>query len=403
MITFESAEAKIDEIVCGPGPRTESRETTEAHGAILAAPAVSVLALPPFDRALMDGYAIGEPALSGPFLVTGLVAAGQQAGKPLRAGTTVKVMTGAPIPPGTEKVIRVERSRLSGDRVIFTADEDTPNIALQGQHVSQGQEILAVGSRLGAAEIGSLIACGVVRVEVFRPLRAAVFSTGDELVQRGTPRKETEIPDSNGPMLAALGREYGLDLVQQGCLPDDREALSGAFQDALTRCDLLVVSGGMSAGDFDFVPEVFGSLGFSLHFTRVAVKPGKPTLFGSWRAPDGQLRLAFGLPGNPVGAYLMFQLLVLRAVHRWRRSGCPLPLVTLPLACPYSRRDTERLELVPCRLTPEATLAPVPYHGSGHLLGLLPAIACFLVPPGVDRLESGARVTVRFLPRGGFG
>jgi len=403
MMPFEDAESKIDEIVFGPGLRTESLETVEAHGAILAAPAASVLALPPFDRALMDGYAIREPALSGPFLVTGLVAAGQQAGKPLRAGTAVKVMTGAPIPSGTEKIIRVERSRLSGDRVIFTADEDTPNIALQGQHVSQGQEILAAGSRLGAAEIGSLIACGVERVEVFRPLRVAVFSTGDELVQRGSPRKAAEIPDSNGPMLVALARESSLSVVHQGCLPDDREALCGAFQAALPRCDLLVASGGMSAGDFDFVPEVFGTLGFTLHFTRVAVKPGKPILFGSLCAPDGQLRLAFGLPGNPVGAYLMFHLLVQRAVRRWTRSASPLPPLTLPLASPYSRRDTERLELVPCRLTPEATLAPVPYHGSGHLLGLLPATACFLVPPGVDRLESGARVSVRFLPRGGLG
>jgi molybdopterin molybdotransferase len=363
----------------------------DGFGQILAADQVSRLSLPPFDKASMDGYAVLDGDVRDVYKFLETVMAGDTPTASLAAGTAIKVMTGAPVPSGAGRVIPFEHVRRHGDEIEVIRPTNDDNICLQGEDVRPGDVMLRAGVRLGPLEIANLISCGITEVGVFRPIRMAVLSTGDEIVDDPRDLAPGKIMNSNGPMLALLARRYSMEIVMEKSIPDRPADTVEAISTACKCADLVLLSGGVSVGDSDFVGEAMVDAGLCVHFSAVAVKPGRPLTFAT--CPGAAV---FGLPGNPVAVYVMFHLFVLRAAARM----CAIPWtareITLRLGREFHRRKSDRVEYVPCRIGDGGELIPVEYHGSAHLTALTVADGLFIVPLGVSSMPAGQ--PVRFHP-----
>ena len=393
MVPFDEAMAIVRQAVGEMTVGTETLPVAQGVGRITAEDQAARLDMPPFNKSAMDGYAIPDDCESDSYRLIGpVVKAGSVPAAPLAPGQAVKVMTGAPVPDGAMKVIRVEDTREEDRVVAILKSGKGNNICYHGEDVRTGDVILPAGVRLGPIEIANLIACGITEVSVAGRVRLAVISTGDELVDSPERIVPGKIMNSNGPMLAALGAKFNFDVVSVDTAPDNLPDSVALVRDALAGADIVVLSGGVSVGDYDFVGAAMAELGLNVHFTSVAVKPGRPLTFAS--APG---KAVFGLPGNPVSVYLMFHVFVLHAAEliggmdRTRR-------IAIALGRDHTRGKTERVEYVPCRLTDAGTVEPVTYHGSAHLLAMTRADGFFVMPRGVKAFDAGQVVT--FVPIG---
>lgn len=394
MVPFDEAMATVRQAATAMSVGAETLPVAQAVGRILAADQTSRLDMPPFNKSAMDGYAISDADEREQYQVVGqTIQAGAVPEAPLTAGQAAKVMTGAPVPDGAVKVVRVEDTREAGGVVTILKPSKGNNICYHGEDVRIGDVIMTRGTRLGPIELANLIACGITEVSVAARVRLAVISTGDEIVDSPEQIGPGKIMNSNGPMVAALGAKFCFDVVSVGHAADSLEDTIACISAAVSAADIVVLSGGVSVGDFDFVGAALAKLGLTVHFTSVAVKPGRPLTFAS--APG---KAVFGLPGNPVSVYLMFHVFVLHAAElmcgmdRTRK-------IAIALETDHKRRKVERVECVPCRLTERGTVEPVTYHGSGHLLAMTHADGFFIMPRGVKELPAGH--IVQFVPIGG--
>lgn len=290
----------------------------EAHGCVLAEDVVATTDIPGFANSAMDGYAVDSASVvpNEPLKIAGEVAAGAVSDAVLTEGTAVRIMTGAPIPDGADAVVPVELSVEDGDEVRFSvAPSAGDHIRPAGGDVRAGTTVLTARRRLGAADIGMLAAVGHARVRVHPRPRVAVISTGDELVDADVPLGPGQIRDANSYTLTAMAREAGAIAFRSNVVPDDRRALAESFVGALTNADVLVTSGGVSAGRYDLVKDVMAQLG-DVQFHKVAMQPGMPQAFG-FLNPQGPNSIpCFGLPGNPVSAFVSFEIFVRPALRR---------------------------------------------------------------------------------------
>jgi molybdopterin molybdotransferase len=391
MIPLEDALRIVDDTLPARQPAAETLAVREAAGRALTSDEVSRLDLPPFNKSAMDGFAILQGDERETYRVLETVAAGAVGAERLVEGTAVEVMTGAAVPEGAGRVIMVEHTERDGDTIAVHTPSSAANICWQGEDVRRGDVVMAAGTVLGPLDVANLVACGVTEIRVAKPVRLAVISTGDEIVDSPEQLAPGRIMNSNGPLLVGLARVFGLEVVSEDSVGDRRDAILAALAGALEAADIVVLSGGVSVGEFDFVTDAVSDAGLTVHFTRVSVKPGKPMTYAS--APG---RATFALPGNPVSVYLMFHLFVLRAAARMLGAQSPVREHPIQMATDYRRRKAERLEYVPCRLN-EGAAEPLRYHGSAHLTALTASDGFFVVPRGVDALSAGDRVL--FMPR----
>ncbi|RPI28758.1 MAG: molybdopterin molybdenumtransferase MoeA [Acidobacteria bacterium] len=388
MIPLEEALRRLDAAVSDRRLPAEKVSLEQARGRFLASDVASRLDLPPFDKSAVDGYALLEGDYNRKhYQLLETVAAGRPGKAELKPGTTVKVMTGAPLPAGTGRVLMLEDTDEQGVSVEVRKPPKDANLCRRGEDVQAGQVIFTKGQRLGPLEIANLVGCGVTEVETVTKPRLFVISTGDEIVDRPEDLQPGKIMNSNGPLLAGLAQKHGLAVLGCVSVPDDPAELERVLASAVREADIVILSGGVSAGEYDFVPEVIQRLGLTIHFSRLAVKPGKPTTFAT-----GPEAILFGLPGNPVAVYLMFHLMVLRVIANL--SGAPAAELrfSAPLAREFRRASTVRKEYVPARITPDGAVERVEYHGSAHLTALMQADGFFEVPLGVGEIKAGARV-----------
>ncbi|NQT20159.1 MAG: molybdopterin molybdotransferase MoeA [Planctomycetes bacterium] len=394
VIPLDDAFRIVDETLAGIMPAAETVSVREAIGRTLLADQVSRLDLPPFNKSAMDGYAIIEGDERDEYRLLETVPAGSVGQAKLVSGAAVKVMTGAAVPEGAGTVIMVEYTEEADGIVKVSKHGGKPNICLKAEDVRRGQTILSAGTTLDALDIANLIGCGVGEVEVAPRIRVAVISTGDEIVDSPTDLAPGKIMNSNGPMLAGLARRFGLEVVSEKVLPDDRAATVAGLRSALDRSDIVVFSGGVSVGDFDFVLDAISDVGLTVHFARVKVKPGKPLTYAttaSWPP-----KIVFGLPGNPVSVFLSFHTFVLRAVALLSGARPMIREFTLRLAADFKRGKPGRAQYVPCRLGRDGTIEQIEFHGSAHLTALSQADGFFFIPFGVGALSAGNEVA--FLP-----
>jgi molybdopterin molybdotransferase len=364
-----------------PAVRSESTQLSPALlGRVLAEAVASDIDSPPYTKALMDGYAVRSADGAATLKVIEEVAAGRVPTKVVGAGEATRVMTGAPIPDGADAVIPHELTELAGDVVRLAKAVPVGEFILpRGAEMTAGQTVLQPGTVITPAVLGLLAAVGRVAAEVYRAPRLAVVTTGDELVDPPAVPGPGQIRNSNGPMLLAQAARAGAEVRSLGIAGDDRARLAALVRDGLT-ADILVLSGGVSAGKFDFVPDVLTELGVETHFHKIRMKPGKPLLFGT----RGET-LVFGLPGNPVSSFVGFELFVRPALRK--RSGHAIPgpaSVPVPLAAEF-RTSNNRPTYAPARLEWTADgvrVRPVGWFGSADLRGLASADALIQLPPG---------------------
>jgi len=365
----------------------------EALGRALAEELIADLDLPPFDNAAMDGYAVRAADTAGarasqPATLRVLedVSAGRVAGQTVTPGTAVRIMTGAPLPAGADAVIRFEETETAPGEVRVRKEVASGyNVRPRGEDVRAGQRILSAGTDLGPAEMGVLASLGRAQVPVVQRPRVAIITTGDELVGVDEPLRPGQIRDSNSYTLLGQVQRCGGVVQSLRRAVDTRAALRQAFADT-AEADVILTSGGVSVGDYDLVKEVVEELG-EIVFWRVAIKPGKPLLFGQL-----DQRLVFGLPGNPVSSMVTFEVFVRPALRRmsgfraWRRQT-----VTARLRQDH-RSSPQRLEYVRAWtkfVEGEWQASLTGAQGSGRLSSMLGANSYLLIPPEVGQARAG--------------
>ena len=394
MISFEEALTRVTDAAAPLG--AETVPLASAAGRVLAETLVADLDLPPFATTAMDGWAVKAATVaSAParFRVAGTLGAGSPAGA-LPDGFALKVMTGAPLPEGSDAVVPVEEAREEGDGTVSLLAVPKPgaHVRRRGEVITAGDTFLPPGRRLSPADLVLAAAAGREALRVVRRTRAGVIVTGDEVVPSGTRPGPAQIRNTNGPLLFSALSRFGADAVDLGTVSDDRRALRATLGSALAaRLDLLLTTGGVSAGDFDLVPEVLEELGAVPSFHKVAIKPGKPVYF----AVVGET-LVFGLPGNPVSAAVVFDLLVRPALRKSAGLSPAFPPTVEATLLGPAANGGPRLFFQPARLTREGTnllAAPIPTKGSHDVVAHAMAGGLLVLPSGT-RLSAGDGVSV---------
>jgi molybdopterin molybdotransferase len=389
MITFAQATALVLGSVRYLGD--EQVPLSASVHRVLAADVQTDLDLPPFDKSAMDGFACRREDLPGPLTVVETIAAGATPTVRLGRGLCARIMTGAPIPPQADCVVKFEDAETLPDRTVRCVVARTAdNICWQGEDLRRGDVVLARGTLLAPQHIGVLASVGCAQVTVARRPCVGIIATGDELVEVSAQPAAGQIRNSNGPQLEAQTLAAGALPVGYGVVRDDRGDLVNALRLAVATCDVVLVSGGVSAGDFDLVPEVMQAVGLEIRFDSVAVKPGRPTTFAV-----GPEVWCFGLPGNPVSTFVQFEFLVKPLLWRLMGYDQESPVVTARLAEAVSGRESVRESWLPVALTDNGEARALAYHGSGHLDVLCRADGFIVLPAGTTRLEEGALVRVR--------
>lgn len=389
MIPFEKALSIVLENAHGLD--TELVDLGHALGRVLADDVAADRDMPPFDKSAMDGYACRRADLAEELSIIETIAAGNAPTRKIGARQCAKIMTGAPVPPGADCVIMIEHTEAIGeDRVRFTGRTTSNNICRQGEDLRAGQVVLRRGELIRPQHIAVLAGVGGVHPRVFRRARVGILATGDELVEPEVVPAPWQIRTSNSHQLAAQAAEIGAVPTYYGILPDSEAAIVSALESAAGENDVVLLSGGVSMGDYDLVPAAMEKCGFRILFDAIAMKPGKPTTFAV--SPTG---CCFGLPGNPVSTFVQFTLLVKPFLYRLMGHTYDPPCLALPLAQTVNQQPSDRVSWLPVRITDQGEATPCEYHGSAHIHALCAAHGLIRIPPGAATIEKGTIVHVR--------
>ncbi|MEZ6084840.1 MAG: molybdopterin molybdotransferase MoeA [Phycisphaerae bacterium] len=397
----EAQRIVLDHVAIAP---TVSMELVPALGLTLAEDIACDIDMPPFDKAMMDGFAIrsADTAQAGATLkVIDHLAAGGKASKSVGSGEASRINTGAPIPEGTDAVVRIEDTKWSEDGgaidVLIAAIKGM-NVCDRANYLKSGAVVLKKGTKLGPAQIAVAAAAGAANVNVYRRPVFAVLATGNELVDAGKKPTGAQIRNSNSPMLAALLSDDGVNVVSLGIAMDDLASLTKSIEYGL-ECDGLCITGGVSMGAFDFVPDVLAQCGVQVHFHKMSSKPGKPTLFGTTEKGT----CVFGLPGNPVSAMVGYWMLVRPAFAAMQGRPDELPKFVEATLVGSQEPAGDRDSFWPARIDPDQsgrlTACALSWHGSGDPFGMGMANGWIVKPAGSPAASDGDRVRVVLLER----
>jgi molybdopterin molybdotransferase len=371
----------------------ERVDMLDAMGRILAEDVAADRDMPPFDRSTVDGYACRRADLGGALTVIETIPAGATPTKTVGPGQCAKIMTGAAVPDGADCVVMIEQTEICGqDAIRFIGGQSPDNSWRKALFLRAGQVVLHKGSRLGAPDIAMLATVGHLRPLVARRPKVAVIASGDEIVPPGQTPGPFQIRNSNGPQLLSQLASMGVAGLDCGIVHDVESEIDSTLTVAMRSSDVVLISGGVSVGDFDLVPAVLRRNNVRLLFEKIAVKPGKPTVFGRWRRT-----YFFGLPGNPVSTFVIFELLVKPLLYALMGHDYRPIEVQMHLEEPVERKDLDRQSWIPVQRTSETTVRPIEYHGSGHLPAFCGADGLIRMDIGVGRIDEAAAVSVRLL------
>jgi molybdopterin molybdotransferase len=393
VLSIDQARAKI--LAAVPVPATEEVALAAAHGRILAEDVAAAHDVPPFANSAMDGFAVCG---SGPeFAVVGESRAGSPFAGAIGEGEAVTISTGAAVPEDAEAVVPLERVtkplRDSGFVTQIVVEGEIgagDHVRMPGEDLRAGEVVLANGTRLSPAALGVAAGAGRATLLVARRPRVAIVATGDELVPAGEPLGPGQIHDSNALALAALAETAGAEVTSSTKAPDDRARTLTVLEQALGQADLVLISGGVSVGPHDHVKPALEELGVQERFWRIALRPGKPTWFGT-----REQTLVIGLPGNPVSALVTFVLFARPALAALQ-GAAPASRRRVPLAHPFPRH-TERDEAVRVCLDGDGRAHATGPQGSHVLSSMVGADGLAIVPRGHGELAAGCLVELEAL------
>ena len=402
MLSYQQAREKVIVAVSAglKAPAAEIVDLADALGRVLAEEIIADRDYPPFPRSTRDGFAVRAADIAkvpAVLVRLGEVKAGEAFAGSVGAGECVQIMTGAPVPSGAEAVVMIEDTELKADQVTVKKSLNAgANIVPRGSEAAAGAVLLRPGPHIGYVEVSLLGQVGKSKVQVYRRPRVAVLSTGDEVVAVDAAPGPNQIRNSNAYSMAAQVLQWGGEALVLGNARDDLGDLERLIRRGLEE-DLLVLTGGVSAGKYDLVEVVLRQLGAEFHFDAVAIRPGRPAVFASCAG-----KFVFGLPGNPVSTMVTFELFVAPALALLGGAPAP-PLLFLKarLAEPVPQK-TKLTLFLPARLEGKGshvTVRALPWHGSGDVVALAQANCTLVVPDNVSELAAGAWVDV--LPRRG--
>lgn len=402
MLSFEEAREKVIATVRAlrGTPATETTELSRSCGRVLAQPVKADRDYPPFDRSIRDGFAVRtEDALPGATLhCIGEIKAGAEFDGVVGPGECVQIMTGAAVPAGADAVVMIEHVSMDGDHVTLSRPATRgQSIVARGKEARDGQLLLAPGTRLGYAEMALAGQVGGHHVSVFKRPRAAILSTGDEVVDIAANPGPLQVRNGNSIALETLAALTGAESESLGNAPDEKKELRRRIERGL-KANLLIISGGVSMGKYDLVETVLREVGAEFVFDSVAIRPGRPAVFGICRGKP-----VFGLPGNPVSTMVTFELFVVPAIDVL--SGAeprPLPVFRARLAHAVHERS-ELTHFLPARVQKvrgEPEVSALPWQGSGDVVTVVESNAFLIVSPEKLDWEAGEMAAV--LPRRGL-
>jgi len=371
-------------------PEAEEVRIEKAQGRVLAEAVICPQDSPPFTKAAMDGYAVRSGDDTGTYRIIETVAAGDSGGVAVGPNECVKIMTGAVLPEGADKVIRVEYTREKDGMMSLTREEPFDNIIPKGSNHKMGETAMKP-KLLTVRDIGVLASYGLDKVPVALRPKVTIIPTGTELQLPGKPLQPGQIYNSNSFQLEAQTRETGCSAQRIDIIGDDPDLLEEHIRKAVDASDVVLLSGGVSMGDYDFVPQVLHTLGAEILFHGLAVKPGKPTLF----AVKGNTYI-FGMPGNPVSTFVIFDVFVKPFLFNMMGIIYTPPCARGTLAETIKRKSAERVEFLPVRIE-SGIVRRLPYHGSSNLDALAEANALLRIEQNVYECPEGMETDVRLI------
>lgn len=389
MLKFDDA----FEIVMSSAPRLGDERVgiENALNRILAEDVISDIDLPPFNKSAMDGFACRRADLTNELTIIETIPAGYMPKETIETNQCAKIMTGAVVPEGADCVIMVEYTEeVPENRIRFTGSRTADNICLEGEDVRKGDMVLRAGCKIAPQHIAVLATNGCAKPLVSLQPRVGIIATGDELVETIRQPTACQIRNSNGPQLAAAVANAGAVATNYGIVADTKEAIDGMVKKVMSQNDVVILSGGVSVGDYDLVREILNENNVRLLFEKIAVKPGRPMVFG---VSDGVF--CFGLPGNPVSTFIMFELLVKPFLCKMMGYNFKPVVSHRQLEKSIIRKKTERDSWLPVVFKKNNMVERIEYHGSAHINALCKADGLLCIPAGVAEIKEGNDVAVR--------
>ena len=362
-----------------------------ANARILAQDVFADDDMPPFNKSAMDGYACRKADMGQELTVIELIPAGKSPTKSIGQGQCSKIMTGAQVPDGADTVFMVEYCHeTTHGKVLFTGNKTNTNICQKGEDLKKGQLVLSSGSLLKPQHIAMLATVGCIRPLVYKKPDIGIISTGSELVNPEEKPNESQIRNSNGPQLYAQATGAGYQASDYGIVSDNEQLIRQKIEQSIAQNEVTILSGGVSVGDFDFVPQIIRKLDFEIHFSKISIKPGQHTTFAS-----KENKYIIGLPGNPVSSFIQFEVFVrpfLLKLMNYKQTEIRLPMA---MNHSFNRNKSDRNECLPVQIINENEVKLVDYHGSAHIHAYHLAYGFITVPAGKTGLLKGEIVDVR--------
>ncbi|MEA3494810.1 MAG: gephyrin-like molybdotransferase Glp [Bacteroidota bacterium] len=388
MIRFEEAyKIVIDSAVKAT---IEEVDFNNSLNRILAEDIKSDMDMPPFDKSAMDGFACRQEDIKNELEIIETIPAGKVPAKEIKKNQCSKIMTGAMVPQGADCVLMVEfTEEISKNKIRYTKEKSSTNICYTGEDIKTAKIVLKKGTQIKPQHIAVLASVGAVKPKVYTRPKVGVISTGDEIIEPENKPGLSQIRNSNAYQLLAQITQAGAEAEYVGKAADNKKSTFDTISKALKNNDIVLLTGGVSMGEFDHVPEIMNQLGIKIHFEQIAVKPGKPTTFGT--IDD---KFIFGLPGNPVSSFIQFEILVKPLICKIMNCKHQAKEINLPMGIDYKRKKAERMAWFPVNIK-NGIVVPSNYHGSAHIHALENADALTFIPIGQKIIKKGELVHVR--------
>lgn len=389
MISFEDAFTISLKAAQQSSPGNISVSLYQSVGYVLQETVISKQNLPPFSKAAVDGFAILEADMNKELPIAGTITAGQVHDYQIQSGICYKIMTGAAVPANAEIVVMQEYVEEQDGKIRIQKTPSKSNLIVEGEDASAGDELLSPGTYLQPKDIGILATAGYDTVSVSRKPAVGVLNTGSELTEPGQQPQGFEIANSNGPQAIAQLKQLSLEGNYLGIASDDPDKTHEMVRRGTEENDVLLITGGVSEGNYDLVAQTLKELDFEILFDKVAIQPGKPTTLAK-----RDQKYVIGLPGNPVSSFVIFKLFAEPFLITWMGGRWQDPAVKLPMGKPVSRKKSHREKWIPVNLI-DGTIIPVEYHGSAHIHSISFASHIMKIPAGTKELKTGDLTFVR--------
>jgi molybdopterin molybdotransferase len=358
---------------------------------VLAADVFHDMDMPPFNKSAMDGFACRRSELKNELEVIETIYAGKNPETKIGKNQCYKIMTGAVVPEEADCVFKKEDAEyIATNKVICTHPTTTCNINFRGEDIKEGDKILDKSTLITPRHLPVLAGAGIANPNVYKQPGVSVFATGTELVEPDKKPLSYQIRNSNSSQLLAQLAEVGIDAGYGGILEDKISQIQSKVEEALKSNDVVILTGGVSVGEFDLIPEILDNLGFEILVRTTGIKPGKPMSF----ARKGN-KYCFGLSGNPVSSFVQFELYVKPFLFSLMGHFFQPDILKLPLGTDYVRYKSDRINFVPANINDKMEVVPVEFHGSAHINALSGASVLLEVPKGVNSIKKGTLVNAR--------